>query len=387
MAWNTTASASAAAGSLLVAFGWNVAATWPGMRGLRRAVGAHWSEQARVVFPHLGTASIVAIYAPVTLGLAAHALDAGTFGVVSVILMASAGAILGSFPISRAIDPASSWSRWPVAFQFWRHQVVVLWALGMAMPSKLNVVACGMALLWLAWVAATNLAPLRMGFGRSNILPAPPGLVARARRIAEASNAPFRGIHLSRTAGHNALALPVSSEVVVAESLVRELDEAELDAILRHEMDHLREPAWMTLGRIVSANAHGVLLLAKPVMGTFGHAGIGALMLAWLLPSMGLGRLARKFESKADAHGAGADPMAFASALLKMHRKALVPAVLERPGTHPHLYDRLIACGFTPDFPRPKPANVMSLPGALTAAAGGIMVAVSLGRWFGVGGL
>ena len=386
MPWNTTASAGAAAGSLLVAFLWNVAATWPGIRGLRRAADAHWSERARVVFPHRGTASIVAIYAPVTLGLAAHAVQAGTLAVVAVILMASAGAFLGSFPISRAIEPTTSWSQWPVAFQFWRHPVVVLWALGMAMPGELNAVAWGMALLWLAWVAATNLAPIRLGFGRSNTLPTPPDLEVRARRIAGEFNAPFRGIYLSRTAAHNAFAMPVSSEVVVAESLVRELDEAELDAILRHEMDHLREPAWMTLGRIVSANAHGVLLLAKPVMGTFGHAGMGALMLAWLLLSMGFGRLARKFEAKADAHGADADPMAFASALLKMHRKALIPAVLERPGTHPHLYDRLIACGFTPDFPRPKPANVMSLPGALTCAAGGIMVAISLGRWFRVGG-
>ena len=310
-------------------------------------------------------------------------MDAGPLAVVSVILMASAGAILGSFPISRAIDPNTSWSQWPVAFQFWRHQVLVLWGLGMAMPGEFDAVAMGMALLWVAWVAATNLAPLRMGFGRSNILPAPPALEARAQRIAEESNAPFRGIHLSRATAHNALALPVSSELVVSESLVRELDEAELDAILRHEMDHLREPAWMTMGRIVSANAHGVLLLAKPAVGTFGGPGLGALTLAWLLLSMGFGRLARKFERKADAHGAGADPMAFASALLKMHRKALIPAVLERPGTHPHLYDRLIACGFTPDFPRPKPANVMSLPGALTTAAGGIMLAISLGKWFG----
>lgn len=386
MPWSHGATLCAAAGSFATAFLWNVAATWPGVRALRRAADAHWSERARVVFPHRGTAAIVAIYAPVTLGLAVHAADAGTLAVVLVILMASAGAILGAFPISQAIDPATGWSRWPVAFQFWRHWVLVMWALGLAMPGELNAIAWGMALMWVAWAAATNLAPLRIGLGRSDVVPAPPELEARARRIAEDANAPFRGIHVSRTGDLNALALPVSSEVVVSEQLLQELGEAELDAILRHEMDHLREPAWMTLVRIVSGNAHGLLLLSKPAMGSFGHAGLGALMLGWLLLSLGFGRLARRSEARADAHGAGADPMAFASALLKMHRRALIPAVLERPGTHPHLYDRLIACGFTPDFPRPRPANVMSLPGALTCAVGGIAVAMTLVKWSKVGG-
>jgi len=43
--------------------------------------------------------------------------------------------------------------------------------------------------------------------------------------------------------------------------------------------------------------------------------------------------------------------------LARIYEVNLLPAVTEKPGTHPHLSDRLLTAGVTPDFPRPVAAK------------------------------
>jgi hypothetical protein len=87
--------------------------------------------------------------------------------------------------------------------------------------------------------------------------------------------------------------------------------------------------------------------------------GLGALLVA----RFG-GGLARRLETRADAHahhvesGApGAARGVYARALSRLGEVNLIPAVGWAAGTHPHLYDRLLAAGQEPDFPRPPPPS------------------------------
>lgn len=44
--------------------------------------------------------------------------------------------------------------------------------------------------------------------------------------------------------------------------------------------------------------------------------------------------------------------------------------------THPRLYDRILAAGVTPDFPKPAAASSMAWNGVIFSALAGIMFAV-----------
>ena len=47
---------------------------------------------------------------------------------------------------------------------------------------------------------------------------------------------------------------------------------------------------------------------------------------------------------------------------------------------HPNLYDRLLAAGVTPDFPRPAPAQSMASHGRLLACALGMLATILILR-------
>jgi hypothetical protein len=51
------------------------------------------------------------------------------------------------------------------------------------------------------------------------------------------------------------------------------------------------------------------------------------------------------------------DPGVYAAALERMYSYSKIPAVLNRPGIHGHLYDRMVAAGVTPSYPRPAPPS------------------------------
>jgi hypothetical protein len=61
--------------------------------------------------------------------------------------------------------------------------------------------------------------------------------------------------------------------------------------------------------------------------------------------------------------------------MVKLHESNLVPAVMPGKQTHPHLYDRLLAAGVQPDFPRP-PAPDRTRP-LLATIATAVVAAVA----------
>jgi hypothetical protein len=77
-------------------------------------------------------------------------------------------------------------------------------------------------------------------------------------------------------------------------------------------------------------------------------------------------------EVRADVYGSRVheDKGIYARALAKLYQANEMPAVMPRKRmAHPHLYDRMLVAGVTPDFPRPdRPARWGTWPGVLLVA-------------------
>jgi hypothetical protein len=89
---------------------------------------------------------------------------------------------------------------------------------------------------------------------------------------------------------------------------------------------------------------------------------LGATVVAYA----GLIRLVRRMERRADAvaHHHDPAPGTYARALERVYAFNVMPAVIgARGAAHPDLYDRMLAAGVTPDYPRPRRPS--SLHGAL----------------------
>ena len=72
------------------------------------------------------------------------------------------------------------------------------------------------------------------------------------------------------------------------------------------------------------------------------------------------------------------DAGTYARALTRLYEDNLSPAVnAKKMATHPHLYDRLLAAGVTPDFPRPAAPAAMAVTGSVFAGLVGMLFA-----WF-----
>ena len=94
-------------------------------------------------------------------------------------------------------------------------------------------------------------------------------------------------------------------------------------------------------------------------------------------------RVSHKLEMRADrlAQAHELDPGTYARALERLYQDSLLPAVeAKERATHPHLYDRLLAAGVTPDFPRPTAAGYMAWHGALFSGTLGMLTMILLMR-------
>ena len=76
--------------------------------------------------------------------------------------------------------------------------------------------------------------------------------------------------------------------------------------------------------------------------------------------------LSQKMEKRADAFAIKEqlNEGVYARALEKLYKENFSPAVnVNNRQTHPHLYDRMLAAGITPDFPRPGRPKRLTLLG------------------------
>jgi len=198
----------------------------------------------------------------------------------------------------------------------------------------------GGGLLLLRWLGVATLAS--------------PSLVEMVDRLAQEMKVPGRikvfELHWAQV---NAVALILYRAVAFSKAMVQVMNPDELRAVAAHELAHLLEPRWVRAVRVAHTFAY---LPAALLINYGGNAGPVSAVLWICAVFFGYVQFSRAMERRADRveHQAIADDQAYMRSMIKLHESNLVPAVMSRVETHPHLYDRLLSAGIHPEFPRPK---------------------------------
>jgi Zn-dependent protease with chaperone function len=201
------------------------------------------------------------------------------------------------------------------------------------------------------------------------VRPAPPGVTRTVEQLAREMKVRGRvKVFELEWAQVNAVAWESYRAVGFSRPLLEVMSPDEVRAVAAHELGHLLEPAWVRAVRIVQMFCY---LLVPPVIRYGGAAG---LPLAWLLLmgiALGYRRFSRRMEARADRleSQAIADANTYMRSMIKLHEANPTPAVMPGTQTHPHLYDRLLAGGIRPGFPRPMPPGRAKPLLAVAAAA------------------
>jgi Zn-dependent protease with chaperone function len=176
----------------------------------------------------------------------------------------------------------------------------------------------------------------------------------------------------------NAFALPMYGYMALSVGALAELSDDELVEISAHEIGHLKE-SWVAIV-IRFVGLLPLALLVLPMETSY----LLVALIAFLLYLRALHRFSARLEHRADrfAGESGESSAAYARAIEHLYRAALMPAVLGGTNSHPDLYDRMLAAGVEPDFPRPDPPPRSSGWWALTApvalVALGLLVLVAI---------
>jgi Zn-dependent protease with chaperone function len=231
--------------------------------------------------------------------------------------------------------------------------LVILLVVGSSRPWAWTMI--GIAALAIAFVALGGGFILARIFG----LAKPPSVRLRAimERAATWVGVRPRAIYELCLLQANALAVPLGGQVAVTTPALATLDDEELSAVCTHELGHLAEPRRLALARALPA-----FLLLLPLAGWVIYPVIGlvpfvGIVLAIFIALILFVRLSRRLENRADRFALVHEEQegVYARALAKLHEANLSPVVYPNWGrTHPHLYDRLMAAGVPPAYPRPK---------------------------------
>ncbi len=235
---------------------------------------------------------------------------------------------------------------------------------------------------WLGFAITFALAVFAM-FGGAFWIARVVGLVRKASphmhdvvaAAAATAGAPVPRVYEFRTATANAYALG-SRAVGVTTGAIRNLSDAHLMAVFAHELGHLAESSGVRRQRF-AFRALLSLSFVMPVpltelLGTFAFL-VGPFV-ALIVYRFKL-RFDRRLEREADAVACGHDAHAgaLAHSLQAIHEVNVSPACIGIETTHPELYDRMLAAGETPSFPRPLP------PPRRGAQLGGLGILIAVG--------
>jgi hypothetical protein len=158
----------------------------------------------------------------------------------------------------------------------------------------------------------------------------------------------------------NAYAWPHLHTVAVTKAAADLLTPKELEAVFAHEIGHISEPLSRRIARMGMLAMPQFVVVAIYFLMSMGYSLLVSVTAASVLLALfgvQIGRQLAGAEERADdvAKSIEENAAVYASALEKLHRFNLIPAVTgQRVVGHPDLYDRLIAVGATPAFARPK---------------------------------
>jgi Zn-dependent protease with chaperone function len=337
----------------------------------RRSISAHWTERARLLWPArrvlVGTILACLAVAGMLPWVLGHHGDS-----TAAFWSAMAGYLAGSFFSTREIEPRYTFPKW-LYETFW--QVLV----------QFGVLVI---FIWLLHTMPYVMQPrdwLRFALGTLAVIVILTGLWLpvlylflkakkspdlRLERLVDEMAAqtgikPWR-VYYGESPLARAAALIYLRSLVFTSRVLEVLDDDELRSIILHELAHLRENIVVCLSRLIPVLSLMLITLIHPLMHHFGTAGLFWLFVVVFLLLKLAKRIARRMEHHADdaAIQGAADAAIYARALEKIYQVNQLPAVMRGNNmVHPHLYDRMLAAGVTPDYPRPQPPGRMAWPG------------------------
>lgn len=361
------------------------ATNWLALIPWRRNKNKHWSEQARLLSPARAAARsnlwiIPGINTLTVLLLWPDSSPLWLFtGIVSVL-----GAYAGTLPMDHEVFPR-------IPFRELLRQAAIgillrflIWFIfigaAVFMPDEFNqrAFAIGgivivLSVLWsrggFIWLG------LRLGLFQT----ATERLQKISNDTAAKMNVPFRQVLLMRSPTAQAFALFDRRQLLFTERLLELLSDEEVTSICAHELAHLTESKTARYVRSIRMFTFLPWIFFNPLMHKFGMlAFYGLLFLTIGIPRI-YQKVSRKLETRADemAKAHEGDAGTYARALTRLYEDGLIPAVsAKKRTTHPHLYDRILAAGVTPDFPRPAAASSLGWNGLLFSMIAGGLFAI-----------
>jgi Zn-dependent protease with chaperone function len=159
-----------------------------------------------------------------------------------------------------------------------------------------------------------------------------------------------------------AYAFPFRKELVFTRGFLDKCAPEEMKVICLHELAHLNEDWAMLTRRLLVSFIFYPFIFVRPAIHTWELPGLLLIYALFILLILAR-RVGRKGELRADQVAATheLDAGLYARALERIYMLNQIPAVMRgKRHIHPHLYDRMIASGVTPDFPRPKPPGFLN---------------------------
>lgn len=234
----------------------------------------------------------------------------------------------------------------------------ILLIFGLTMPTTLGM----HGLIWGLALVAVNLLFIRglgIWIGRKLGLVHEPTaeLQATVTELNSKVNIPHLKVWISANPAPNAYAFPWIKTIICSDGLMKALNPAEIRAICAHELGHLTEGTATVRRRLAAVWVGSLLLIVLYFFTVLNLEPWVSAAVAWavaLLVIFGTWKFARKQEERADGVALEHSGTAYASGLEKIYRLNGIPAVMGNRQIHPNLYDRILAAGVTPDFPRPE---------------------------------
>ena len=357
-----------------------------GLVSWRKSPQAHWTEQARLLWPVRIAAAVNMFLIPAILQLAQELIaPVPQYFMYANGTAAFVGAMVGGYPLVRTIFPA-------YAFTVWLREAVIGWSLkaaflvalilaGVLMPAEPGWPMAVVVAVYAAFHLSLQLG-LLLAIARRFRFVHSTG--ERLQRIVAAQSAlmsmPAPVVWEMDGKLANAFALPLTRELVVSRRLLDICDDAELGAVCVHELAHLGESRMVRAGRLLASFQFFPLIFIRPLSHLGDGLGVLLAFVALWLVGLFSRKLSQRMEVRADAEATRrqADEGVYARALEKLYQANLLPAVnVNNRQTHPHLYDRLTAAGITPGYDRPRPAKTTPLQIGLYLALGVLIALLS----------
>jgi len=350
-----------------------------------------WPERARAVYPCRRAAGLVAMVAAILFAITGWnsggtLLPAPRWAFAAASFLAAyTFAHWARFHLERRVWPGltiGSYAR-GVGFQFFTWGWLLLPAAVVFLLAGTEIDlrwagACAVGLV--VAIVAGRMGMLRgaalFGFVRE----ADARLNAIVERASQQAGAYPDWIGILRVPAANAFADPIHGHVVFTSRALASMSDQDIQAIALHELGHLEQ------GRSFrQLRAGGIVLLTV----------LGSSWLLWtqfgargLLPLFALSALYIAFVHKRQKHGEeGADRHAhqheleaesYAIALGRIYELNSIPAVLgQKLAVHRDLYDRQLAAGYQPNYPRPRKPSLMRYLFVTVVASAFLIAAVT----------